>query len=63
MDNNITYSTAITPEIEDAYNNWQSLTNKPSAYSVESNQAFLLFVELCEKNNKYVYSVIESLNK
>jgi len=60
--NDIVYSTSISKKIQDAYTIWQYFTNKPSAYEVEANAAFLYFAELCEKENKSIFSVIESVN-
>lgn len=60
--NEIIYSASISKKIQDAYNNWQLFTNKPSAYEIEANAAFLYFVELCEKENKHINHVIEVLN-
>lgn len=63
---NIVYTTAISKEITSAYNHYKACLDKKSLSNtkeneVKANAAFIAFANACEKENKTILNVIDSL--
>ena len=53
----IVYTTEIPKKIVDTYNKWQNLPE-----GIAKNAKYLVFANLCEKENKTPLHVIEQIN-